>query len=402
MTDIDLTTDFWYPCDGMIICPPERVAEIPDVLREKDIIALLDYFEDTPQLVGIRVGVNEDLYVATLNEAGTDFVRGDELAVLVDTLAERFQAEVRIGSESADHLRPESLPELPADHVVFGDDEAPHRIVEISSTPASSIPLLAALEGIDLGQLELGNGKRAIIAEIPADKSGWNFGHLPLLTLSASEDELSASLVVDNHFESVESHNWGMERILITGTHDPASVSTDLRDLVGAGPVLDDMAEFLPGADETKLRATAGLDTNSALPAVVAALGLEPALVDYLAGIGDLETLAAKVPELSVHRAGAMSKAISEGVDMVWSNRPRHIEEKLEPLYEKIGLADKPDTLKKVALGELLAGAALVSFSFFGPRKRAGLRVASALLGAMSLADSFIGAQMASYFESKK
>ncbi len=53
-------------------------------------------------------------------------------------------------------------------------DPTPTRIVEIGRTPAPSVPgCLAALEGVDLGDLELAEGHRALLAELPAEKEGW-------------------------------------------------------------------------------------------------------------------------------------------------------------------------------------------------------------------------------------
>ncbi|MCW1087728.1 hypothetical protein OJ913_10070, partial [Streptococcus anginosus] len=78
------------------------------------------------------------------------------------------------------------------------DDDEPaesSRIVEIGNTPASSVPLLAALEGIDLADLEGNGGQRLLLAELPAEKAGWNFGELPLITLSKQDDEFQIFLV---------------------------------------------------------------------------------------------------------------------------------------------------------------------------------------------------------------
>ena len=96
----------------------------------------------------------------------------------------------------------------------------PTRIVEIGRTPASSVPLLAALEGVDLGDLELAEGHRALLAELPAEKEGWNFGDLPLVTLSVTDGEFQVFLVTDDHLEHIISHNWGMDAAIVPGGHD--------------------------------------------------------------------------------------------------------------------------------------------------------------------------------------
>ena len=116
------------------------------------------------------------------------------------------------------------------------ESESGVRVVEIGRTPASSVPLLAALEGVDVADVELGKGYRALLAEIPEEKSGWNFGDLPLVSLAMTDGDLHLYLVTDDHLEHVLTHNWGMTTRIVTGSAAVESVDSSIVDLVGDRP----------------------------------------------------------------------------------------------------------------------------------------------------------------------
>ena len=172
----------WTRVEGMMIASQLDPAEVAQALREKDVLVQLEWFEATPQLLGLNVAV-ADGCVATITEGSTEAVPGLTVTELAQDLAQRFNAEVRLGSEHADALSQNESPlaDFLPDEV--DDTETPVRIVEIGRTPASSVPLLAALEGVDVADIELEDGYRALLAEIPEEKSGWNFGDLPLVSL---------------------------------------------------------------------------------------------------------------------------------------------------------------------------------------------------------------------------
>ena len=200
----------WTRSEGMIIGHDLDPSVVAGELKERAILAQLEWFPSSPQLLGLNVAVADDR-VATVPAGSTEVVPGPTPAELADELAILFEAEVRIGNATADHL-PEG--DSPLGKVWPSEDEesevaepTPTRIVEIGRTPASSVPLLAALEGVDLGDLELADDHRALLAELPAEKEGWNFGDLPLVTLSVTDGEFQVFLVTDDHLEHIVSHN---------------------------------------------------------------------------------------------------------------------------------------------------------------------------------------------------
>ena len=250
----------WTRIEGMIIGHDLDPAVVAGELKERAILAQLEWLPSSPQMLGLNVAVAND-HIATVPAGSTEVVPGPTPAELADELAILFEAEVRIGNATADHL-PEGGSPLgsvwPSDDA---SDEAAEststRIVEIGRTPASSVPLLAALEGIDLGDLELADDHRALLAELPAEKEGWNFGDLPLVTLSVTDGEFQVFLVTDDHLEHIVSHNWGMDAAIVPGGHDKAiDLPGDVIDLVGDRLDLLSIAQAVPGADADALWAS--------------------------------------------------------------------------------------------------------------------------------------------------
>ena len=108
------------------------------------------------------------------------------------------------------------------------------------------MPLLAALEGVDVADIELEDGYRALLAEIPEEKSGWNFGDLPLVSLTMTDGDLHLYLVTDDHFEHVLTYNWGMTVRIVVGSSSVEAVDPAVIDLVGDRPALREIAATFP------------------------------------------------------------------------------------------------------------------------------------------------------------
>ena len=250
----------WTRIEGMIIGHELDPSAVAGELKKRAILAQIEWFPSSPQLLGLNVAVADER-VATVPAGATTVVPGPTPAELADELAILFKAEVRIGNASADHL-PEGDSPLgkvwPSDEETTEATEAkPTRIVEIGRTPASSVPLLAALEGVDLGDLELADDHRALLAELPAEKEGWNFGDLPLVTLSVTDGEFQVFLVTDDHLEHIVSHNWGMDAAIVPGGHNKAQdLPGEIIDLVGDRLDLLAIARAVPGADADALWAS--------------------------------------------------------------------------------------------------------------------------------------------------
>lgn len=127
----------WTRIEGMIIGHDLDPSVVAGELKERSILAQLEWFPSSPQLLGLNVAVDNER-VVTVPAGSTEVVPGPTPAELANELAILFDAEVRIGNATADHL-PEG--DSPLGKVWPSDEEeaaavepTPTRIVEIGRT----------------------------------------------------------------------------------------------------------------------------------------------------------------------------------------------------------------------------------------------------------------------------
>ena len=331
----------WTRIEGMIIGHELDPSVVAGELKERSILAQLEWFPSSPQLLGLNVAIADDR-VATVPAGSTEVVPGPAPADLADELAVLFDAEVRIGNASADHLPEGDSPlgkvwpsEEEADEAVEG---TPTRIVEIGRTPASSVPLLAALEGVDLGDLELADDHRALLAELPAEKEGWNFGDLPLVTLSVTDGEFQVFLVTDDHLEHIVSHNWGIDAAIVPGGHDKAG----------------SVAGFLLGT-----------------------------------------TAAEDVEGVTVHLARGISNAIGRSVDIMMG-QPQSVVKPLWNSYESVAV-ERPWIIHAAVAAEAVIGTSMLVAAVRAPAPRSGWLRFAGIVGGLMLVDSIAELSLAKH-----
>ncbi|WP_115727849.1 hypothetical protein [Actinomyces culturomici] len=381
----------WTRVEGMIIGRDLDPAQVAAELRERAVLAQLEWFPSSPQLLGVNVAV-ADGRVAVLT--GDEAEPGPTAEELADDLATLFDAEVRIGKADADRL-PEGespLADTWDEDEEIDEDEVASRIVEIGRTPASSVPLLAALEGIDLADVELADGHRALYAELPPEKAGWNFGELPLVTLSRADGEFQVFLVTDDHLEHVVTHNWGMDALVVAGAHEDASeVSEAVIDLVGDRPELTAIAAAVPGADLDALLESVTSSGEDAVWKVVKALGLPTGTAAFLLG----RISASEVEGAEMHLARGISNAIGRSVDIMLSE-PDSPAQPLWNTYQSVAV-DKPWIVRTVASVEAVVGTALLTLAVRADSPRSGWVKAGGVLGGILLVDSVAELSLSSY-----
>ncbi|WP_022867441.1 hypothetical protein [Schaalia vaccimaxillae] len=384
----------WTRIEGMLIGQQIDPTAVARELRERGILAQLEWFPSTPQLLGLNLAV-ADGAVALVPADSSDVVAGPTPDELAEELAILFEAEVRIGGAAADHL-PEGESPLaetwPEDDELDDEDESPSRIVEIGRTPASSVPLLAALEGVDLGDLELADDHRALLAELPPEKAGWNFGELPLVTLSLTDGEFQVFLVTDDHLEHVVTHNWAMDSLVVAGGHENSDdVAAEVIDLVGDRGDLTAIAKAIPGADIQALHASASLSGEEAVWKVVKALGLPAGVAGFLVGSSQMD----EVDGVTVHLARGISNAIGRSVDIMLKE-PESTVQTLWNGYQEVAV-EKPWIIRIAAAVEATVGAGLLAACVRAAKPRSGWRIFSGVLGAVLVVDSVAEISLAKY-----
>ncbi len=389
-------TQDWTRAEGMIIGNELDPNAVREELHERGVLAQLEWFASTPHMLGLTVATDGE-HIATVPVGSEQVEAGPALEELAEDIAVLFKAEVRIGSTTADHLPQGDSPlgrAASENGAPSADGEgAPTRIVEIGRTPASSVPLLAALEGVDLGDLELDEGHRALLAELPPEKEGWNFGELPLVTLSVSDSEFQVLLVTDDHIEHIVSHNWGMETALVPGARAKASELPDeVIDLVGDRPDLEAIAAAVPGADPAALWATAtATHGEESVWKVVKALGLPAGVAGFLLGA----TEASEVEGVTVHLARGISNAIGRSVDIMLGE-PESAVKPLWNSYESVAV-QRPWLIHAAVGAEAIIGTGLVVTAARASSPRSGWTRFAGVVGALMLVDSIAELSLAKH-----
>lgn len=309
MTDVE-----WTRVEGMVIgsdLDPMRLAQL---LADRSVVAELEWYEKTPQLVGIRVA-SDGKKVATLTKRGRVFHAGLTLEDLVDELANDLKAEVMIGGVTVDATPEGNVDDAPDEAAAEG--KVPTRIVEIGHTPASAVPLMAAFEGVDIAELDLPDDKRLLASVVPSHRGGWYFGDVPVVTLTMDGDEFQAFLVPEDDPESVITYNWGMKELIVAGAQGWEKIPESAQDLVGARPEIQAIHDAVPGIDAEAAFEATQVRGAAAVRKLVAALGLSSDVADFLLGTRGIE----QISGATVHRARGISNAIGRSVDILIDER---------------------------------------------------------------------------------
>lgn len=414
----------WTRCHGVVVSPnldPELVAE---ALRERGVMAELSWFDYALNQVSLVVATKGG-HVGLLAKDGTHLTEGPTLNELAGDLAHLLDAEVRIGTALADEF-PEGARDADASQCCTSsedegaeetegssstattccvstegkerqlDDVFPDstRIVELSRAAASSVPLLAAVEGIDVADLELTGGWRALLANLPEGVAGWGFGDLPTVTLAIDDHGLSTLLVTDDHIEHMSAYDWTMSRVFVGGTtpYGTGELAPELTDLVTSRQDLLRIAQAVPGADVDAFVAAARQATQDvAWRQAVRALGLPESVVGFLAG----EVALDEVEGATFHRSRGVPAAIGRSVDMLLTDMegPAH---PLWDAYESFAV-DRPWAFRAAVAAEAVVGAGLLGFSIIKRAPRSGWTVLAGIAGGLMVVDSIAELSLARY-----
>lgn len=386
----------WEHTDGMMILLGGGADHLLDAVRATDAVIELEWFPGTPELVGLTA-LTRGGRVAILPEGEDAPVEGPLVEDFVRDLAAALHAEVRLGAHAADEIpddlivarmtsaaeeaRVNSDAEEEARDADTDTEEGTYRTLEISMTPAHSVPLLASLEGLDMADLARAEGGRAILTEMPALRIGGNFSDVPLVTLAVDDGQVELRLVTDDHLEHVVTHSWGMERHVL-----PARAAEDevLADLVGPRPALLTIAAAVPGADAEAVVAALDLPEEEAVVTLVAAFGLPASFAEFLLGERDLD----EVDDEGVrhHRATGVSSAIGRSVDLLLAEKDSPVHPLLDT-YSSV-VDQRPWIANALLSAEAAAGATLLVLAARTPRPRSGWVKLGGFVGACLVVDS--------------
>ncbi len=386
-----MTDNTWERVEGMVIAPDLDPKALAKDLKDRAVVAQLDWFEATPSLVGISVGVRDGV-VATLSSPGEDLEPGPQLVDLVKELAEALHGEVMVGDASffaMDQDQDTASVQEAATSQDQGDQVV--RLVEIGSTPASAIPLLAAFEGVDIAEVQLSGDKRLLAAQLPGNRQDWYFGDLPLVVLSMRGDEFKAFFVGTDDPESIISYNWGMQNLTVAGGCGwDKEIPENAEALVGTRADIEAIHEAVPGIDVDAAVAASAMRGPKAVRAFVSALGLRPDIAEFLLGNIGLQ----QISGATLHHARGISNAIGRSVDIIIDEKQEG--SKFWNAYTDL-ITSKPWLIPVVTGAEVVVGASLL----FAGRKRDGVRGglarAATAAGVWLLLDSLAQTALAKY-----
>ncbi len=370
-----METRTWERVEGMIIAAQLDPEELVRDLEERGVVVQLDWFKETPNMVGVRM-LTDGEHVGVLPAGKTEVQEGPKLSGLVESLAERFSAEVMVGDIGVDRLELDDLdlPELP-------EEDRDLLVVEISDTPASAVPLMAAFNGVDIVDFELENGRRALVAQLPVGRSNWTLGDVPLVTLTAAGDQFQAFLIEDEDPEGIITYNWGMEERIVAGSagEDPAARAL-ATSLVGPLEEVAQIHDAVPGISVELAKSAALQRGDLAIGSFTRSLGLPPAVADFLSGKLSLDTIGG-----TLHQARGVSNAIGRSVDiMIQENRG---EKTFWDVYTEAAV-EKPWIFPVVAAAEATVGLSLLAATRGRGEKRTGAKKLGMVVGAAFLIDS--------------
>lgn len=378
----------WSRVDGMIIAKELDPDAIAGYLAEQGVVAQLEWYESTPNMMGIRIAADGD-HVAVMGEDSAELQPGPTRVDFVESLADRYQAEVMIGDLGIDRLDPADAQDI-AD---IEDEESSDslRVVEIGDTPASAIPLMAAFEGLDVADIDLKDGKRAILAQLPPDRSGWYFGDVPLVALTFHNGEFQAFFVADDDPENVVTYNWGMqERIIPGGRTGDAAAEALAHEIVGSKEEIGIIHDAVPGIDKDRAFNSTLKRGEEAVEEFVAALGLPHTVAKFLLGRRTLDA----IEDAAFHEARGISNALGRSVDIMLDRR--ETESRFWDYYSTM-LAERPWQVPVISLTEAAVGTTLILLGRGRGKPRGFFKSLGTLAGASLLVDSVAELALAKY-----
>lgn len=371
-----MAEETWSKIEGMVIAGSLDPMKLAAEFKHEGIVASLGWYDATPQLVGITLAGQGD-QVATLTKRGKVMRPGPAVEEVAQKLAETFSAEVMLGDVQVDRFTSDGTEGEPPVSGAADTADMPIRVVEISATPSSAIPLLAAFEGVDVAELPHDEQRRVLLAQVPSHRSGWHFGDPPLVRLTLQGDEFHAHYMPHDDPESVVTYNWGMNEVVVAGAKGwEGEIPEEVYELVGARGDIRAIHDAVPGVDVEAAFEATQMRGSAAVTKLVRSLGLDPEVGEFLLGWLTME----QVPNAVVHHARGISNAIGRSVDILLDEKSG--ESSFWEAYKRT-VRSKPWLIPAIAVGEVAAAAVLLTVG----RRRDGVRStgAKAATGAAAL-----------------
>ncbi|MDO5747323.1 MAG: hypothetical protein Q4P66_06665 [Actinomycetaceae bacterium] len=389
----------WRVQEGAMVAPQLNPDDLCDQLHEFNVVAEVDWFKQTPHLVGINVLVNKAGGVAALDDEDGAYRAGITTEELTKRLAEEFYAEVTIGEHTANHIKEDAVfPNVPDS----GSEEV--RVCEVSAIPEASVPFCAAAESKDMGCLDIGADMRAVFYSTTLEQVREGIMatlESPCIALYAKPHDFSmASVVADDkgfYPESLLLHSWMLNTRMITGAVSSPSEKLRLRvraDL-GHGHVAEQTAEVFDYIDEKQLLDATRTFGRDGFMQAIKALGLPSEIAAFLFGhIG-----VGSVPGARLYPAQGWTEAFGQSMDIKLTE-PEPAGSLFWRIYRKATI-DKPWIARGIAIAESITGTILATAAFREKKPRTGWTKLGGALGIFLVVDAIAQISLAQYLSGR-
>lgn len=387
----------WNRTDGVVIAPAKDSVTLGAALRERGVVARLEWYSTTPHLLGLTLLTDAEGRVAVTPPSRGGVVPGPRVAELTEDLARALNAAVTIGPASFDDLGDQELPEPST------TTDTTSRSIVISPLSAYTLPLQATLLERPLAVASAPGLDRRIImytgegAELGA--FGWDTDALPAVILTADAEDLSVRAVTTVEDEEDEAiYSWSMTSHYVWGSvNEPGpALRTLVDELLTDATDASLIASSVPGADAEAVAKALEMTGPEGMAAMVAALGLPEWVEQVLTG----RLAPTEVPGVVVHEPRGLSNAVGRSLGLALQD-PDVPGARVWRSYVN-AVTDMPWIVRAAAAGEAAIGGVLIGKALRRRQRTGTLPTGLLISGLVLLVDAVTETSVASWARRKE
>lgn len=307
-------TQRWNRTEGVLVAPGSTPDDVAARLRERAVVARLEWYPATAHLLSITLLLDAEGRVAVTPPSRGGVVPGTGVSELVEGLARELGADVTIGPASFNAL-PEDV-ELPE---VSAGPSPMSRTVVVSPLSAYMVPLQATLLERPLAVASAPGIDRRIVmysgegAELGA--FGWDDESLPAIIFRVDERDMTVRAVLTGESEDDAVYSWSMtSRYVWGGVEEPGpALSALVNEMLTDSTDASLIARAVPDADVEAATAALAVEGIEGLAQMLAALGLPAWVESVLTG----RLAPVEVPGVVVHEPRGLSNAVGRSVGLM-------------------------------------------------------------------------------------
>ena len=307
-------TQRWNRTEGVLVAPGSTPDDVAARLRERAVVARLEWYPATAHLLSITLLLDAEGRVAVTPPSRGGVVPGTGVSELAEGLARELGADATIGPASFDAL-PEDV-ELPE---VSAGPSPMSRTVVVSPLSAYMVPLQATLLERPLAVASAPGIDRRIVmysgegAELGA--FGWDDESLPAIIFRVDERDMTVRAVLTGESEDDAVYSWSMtSRYVWGGVEEPGpALSALVNEMLTDSTDASLIARAVPDADVEAATAALAVEGIEGLAQMLAALGLPAWVESVLTG----RLAPVEVPGVVVHEPRGLSNAVGRSVGLM-------------------------------------------------------------------------------------